>query len=112
MRVQEFTEGWPLALFLVGLSIKKGGMVSNDPIVGATPLIFEMIENELFSGYTPVIQNFLVRASLLNIFTEGLVNTLAGDHLNNILDFLDSNVFIHHNPYTEYYHFHQLFLNF
>lgn len=111
-KVQTATEGWPLALYLVGLSIKKGGMVSQDPIAGAIPLIFELIEKEMFSKYSFRIQNFLIRASLLDSFPEDLIKPLAGDHFESISEFMDKDMFISHNPYTGQYNFHHLFLEF
>lgn len=111
-RVQHFTEGWPLALFLVSLLIKKGGSVSNDSIAGAIPLIFKMIEREIFSQYSSQIQFFLIKISTLNSFPEGLVHALAGDELDTILDFLNTDMFTYYSFYTGHYHFHHLFFEF
>ena len=111
-KVQHFTEGWPLALSLVGLLMKKGGTVSNDSIAGAIPLLFNMIEKEIFSQYSPQIQTFLIRISVLTSFPEKLILTLAGDDLDTVLDFLNTDMFTYYNPYTGHYHFHHLFIDF
>lgn len=111
-RIQHFTAGWPLALFLVSLLMKKGGRVSNDPIKGAIPSIFQMIEKEVFSQYSSQIQHFLIKLSILNSFPEELVHMLAGDDLESVSDFLDTDTFTYYNLYTGHYHFHHLFFEF
>ena len=112
-RIHTHTEGWPFALYLAGLSLKKQReIVSGKLIAGALPLIFEMIEREIFSEYTPQIQNFLIRLSLLNTFPKSLLKLLGNDILDSILKIISANMFINYNPHTKYYTFHRLFLDF
>lgn len=112
-RIHTYTEGWPFALYLVALSLKKRKtVVSYKLIAGALPLIFEMIEREIFYEYTPEEQNYLIRISLLKSFPEDLLKTLAGNNLDRISEIIKENMFINYIPHTEHYVFHNLFLDF
>lgn len=111
-RIHTYTGGWPLAIYLVELTIKKGEEEFTDPISGATPIIFRMIENELFSSYTPQVQELLVKLSLLDDFRLNLVRVLSSEDINAITEIISTNMFIYYNPYTKNYNFHNLFSEF
>lgn len=111
-KIQTFTEGWPLAIYLVNLSAKKGGTVSDNPIAGAISFIFDMIEREIFSLYTFEIQNLLTKISLLDAFSSGLIKELSGSNFEDFLNVAETNMFIQYDPVSECYNFHHLFLDF
>jgi len=110
--VQTYTDGWSMALYLACLFIKKGNVASDNPVVGAMPSIFDMIERELYSDYTPQIKKFLIKISLLKDFPMALIRELAGDYLEDVLQLINNNMFIYYNLHTKYCSFHQLFLEF
>lgn len=112
-KIHSFTGGWPLALYLINLSIKEDGIVSGDPITGAIPLIFDLIEREIFSLYTPQIQNLFIKFSLLDTFPIELIKKLSGDKFDDmLLEIISTNMFIQYDLNSKCYNIHQLFLDF
>lgn len=111
-KIHVHTEGWPLALYLAGLSAKKGDIISENPLVDVMPYIFELIDKDLFSDYSAEIQHLLIQLSLLNEFPAGLVKELTGDKLETTMEVLTTNMFVNYNPYNQNYHLHRLFLDF
>lgn len=106
------TEGWPLALYLVALSSKKGDIISDNPMIHAMPYIFEMIDKELFSDYSAEIQYLLIQLSLPNELPTGLVKKLTADKFETIMEIMTTNMFIQYNHYDKNFHFHHLYLDF
>jgi len=111
-KIHSVSEGWPLALYLVGLSVKKGKTVSGNLVAGAKPLIFDLIEKEIYSQYTQETQRVLVRLSLLENFSAGILKELTDTQPDIMLEIINANMFIQYNPYSEVYQFHHLFLEF
>lgn len=110
--IQEYTEGWPLAIHLISLYLKKNDIVFKDSLTKIGPIIFEIIENEIFSLYTAEWQEFLIKLSLLESFPVKLLNELTDENIVDVMNTLNSNMFIYYNTYTDEYYFHHLFLDF
>lgn len=110
--IQTYTEGWPLAIYLVGLNLKKDSRALIDPLTGTKPMIFQLIEKEIFSNYPPLHQEFLIKLSLLEEFPAGLIRSFFNESVDTMMGILKANMFIQYNPYTGKYHLHNIFLDF
>jgi len=111
-KIDAYTEGWPLALYLVGLELKKESNQWVDPLPGTKLVVIKMIEEDIFATYSPLVKNLLTKFSLLDEFPAGLIQQLSGEHIDTIMDIINTNMFIAFNPYNRRYHFHQIFLDF
>jgi len=111
-KIDSYTEGWPLALYLVCLELNKDSRTWVDPLPGTKLIIFQMIEKDIFSTYSPLLQGFLAKLSLLEEFPSGLIHQLSGKHIGTIMDIFQANMFIDYNPYNRRYRFHHVFLDF
>jgi len=110
--IQAYTEGWPLAIYLVGLNLKNDNKSMIDPLTRTKPIIFQMIEEEIFSNYSPSQQEFLLKLSLLDEFPAGLIRDLSNENSSTMMYLLETNMFIQYNPYNEKYQLHNIFLDF
>ena len=110
--IQTYTGGWPLAIYLVGLNLKKDNKSLIDPLTRAKPMIFQLIEKEIFSNYPPLHQELLIKLSLLDEFPAGLIHELSNENINTMMDILETNMFIQYNSFTGKYHLHNIFLDF
>lgn len=104
------TEGWISAIYLIGLSLKRNKLISNGVMEIANQQIFELIEEEIFSGYTVEVQNLLIELSILDEFSLELLKELVD--LDIILELSKTNTFINFDPVTKNYRFHNLFSEF
>ncbi len=111
-QIQLQTEGWPFSIYLISLYVKRGGNISGNPVTYTMPIIMNMIETEIFSLYPVHIQYNLVKLSILNDFSLGLIKEIAGEHLFEVMNLLETNMFINYNAHTKRYYFHHLFLEF
>lgn len=110
--IRAYTNGWPLAIYLSGLNLKKNHESAHDPLAITKPIIFQLIEDEIFSHYTQKEQEFIVKLSLLEEFDAGLIQCFSDINNDAVGSILESNMFINYNPYTEKYHLHNVFLLF
>jgi LuxR family maltose regulon positive regulatory protein len=102
------TGGWPFALHLVGLSLKKVPHHEQMARASMKLNIFRMIENEIFLDVPEKLQRFLIRLSLIDYLSEDLVSILAGD--DTLVDEMEQiSSFIHRDIYTNAYQIHRLF---
>lgn len=111
-KINDYTEGWPLALYLVGLELKKDIRAWVDPLSGTKPIIFKIIEKDVFSAYSPLQQKFLIKLSLLEDFHSDLIHELLGKHIGTIMDIFHMDMLIEYNPYNGKYRFHNVFRDF
>ena len=111
-KIQTYTGGWPLAIYLISLNLKKDLNLYIDPLIGSKPIIFLMIEKELFFRYKPHWQEFFIKLSFLEEVPIGLMRELSQESVDTMMGILADNMFIQYNPYTCKYYFHHIFLNF
>jgi len=111
-KIHSYTEGWPLAIYLVGLHLKEDDKALIDPLFGTMPTIFQLVDKEIYSHYTPDQQEFLIKLSLLEEFPADLIHSLSTESVDTITDILNANMFINYNSYTRKYLFHHIFLDF
>ncbi|MDR2136783.1 MAG: hypothetical protein LBO68_00720, partial [Synergistaceae bacterium] len=105
------TKGWPFALHLVGLSLKKEPRYEQAARSSMKLNIFKMIENEVFFVISERLQRFLIQLSLIDHLSTDLVSTLAGD--NALVDEMkEVSSFVRHDFYTNTYLIHHLFLDY
>lgn len=102
------TEGWISAIYLIGLSLKKD---LYNALAIAENQIFELIEREIFSGYSKESQNTLIKLACYGDIPVEIVKEYAKNNLD-LLDEIDKNFFIRLNPVTKKYEIHNLFLEF
>ena len=111
-KVNDYTKGWPLALYLVGLELKKDSRLWVNRLSDTKLTIFQMIEKDIFSTYPPLLQEFLTKLSLLEEFPSALIYELSGEHIITVIDMFHTNMFIDYNLYNRKYRFHPIFLEF
>lgn len=127
-KLETRTEGWVTGLQLVGLSLKDrdhpGELI--ETLTGTHRYILDFLMQEVFSDLPPLLQTFLLRASILERMSPGLCDTVVGDledhgrqteipgRAKEILAFMDrSNLFIMPlDSQRQWYRFHPLFADF
>jgi len=111
-KIQAYTGGWPLAINLICLNFKKHSNTYIDPLISTKPILFQMIEKEIFTGYSPQWQELFIKLSLLDETPADLMHELSCDTIETMMSIIKNNMFIQYNPHTCKYYFHHLFLDF
>lgn len=121
------TEGWVTALQLVAISLKErehpGELI--ETLGGTHPYILDYLVEEVFSDLPPVLQNFLMRVSILERLSPGLCDAVMGNldqgkesgkprQSKRILEFMyAANLFVDPlDTQHQWYRFHPLFADF
>jgi len=112
LNIYNYTEGWPLAICLMALSIKKGVKTFHDPISDARSMIFQMIDNEIFSGYSTETRKFLIKLSLSENIPMEIMKEFSKENYKLIDEIEKTNMFIRYDMITKTHRFHHLFLEF
>ncbi|MDL2236223.1 LuxR C-terminal-related transcriptional regulator [Christensenellaceae bacterium OttesenSCG-928-K19] len=110
-RVQDATEGWPLAVCLVSLYAGKKSEPA-DFLDSPVPLVADLMERETFGHYPEEVRRALIKLSLLESFTREIAIIAGGEAANQVVEALRINMFVAHNLYTGIYTLQHLFLNF
>lgn len=110
--VYSYTNGWIFAIYLVGLTVKKGDIDSQNPILEAKIDIFDLIEKEIFSAASNKLQSFLIKISILDVIPSGLLKELADNDFELISEMQQLSMFIGYNSFSDRYRIHQLFREF
>lgn len=110
--IYSYTEGWIFAIYLVGLAIKKENIDNQNPVLAAKIDIFDLIEKEIFKAASKELQKFFIRASLLDGLPSSLLNELLYHDSTLITEMIQSNLLIGYDPFSDSYHFHNLFREF
>ncbi|MDR1136663.1 MAG: LuxR C-terminal-related transcriptional regulator [Clostridiales Family XIII bacterium] len=105
------TEGWPFALSLIGLSLKKDPANERNARTAMKLNIFQMIDEEVFSVVSERLRRFLIGLSLIDKFSTSLVSILADDE-RIIGEMGKINSMIHYDIYLHTYIIHRLFLDY
>ncbi len=108
-KVYEVTEGWPVAVHLTGLC---AGKPCKDPLEYSLPLLFDLVEHEMFSRYSAGARHAIVKLSLLEDFPAELVKIAAGSHFAEVMELLDTNMFVTFNPFNGRYTLQYFFMCF
>ena len=113
-RIYYWTEGWVSAIYLSLLSLKKDNAATNYALAAAKLKIFELIEQEIFIGYSPQVQNVLISLSLLesSSIDVRIIKEMSDSDVNLMEEIEKTNSFIQYDPITQSYHIHNLFLEF
>jgi LuxR family maltose regulon positive regulatory protein len=105
------TAGWPLAINLVGLSLKKAPSQEQKARTAMKLNVFKMIEDEVFLVISERLRRFLIRLSLIDHLSTDLVSALAGS--DALIDEMRKiNAFIRYDVYRHAYLIHHLFLDY
>lgn len=110
--IYSYTNGWIVAIYLVGLSIKTGNFNEQNPISLAKIDIYKLIENEVFSAASKKLQDFLVKISILDDAPKGLLLELGNHDDILVSEATKISIFIRFNPVSESYRIHHLFRDF
>lgn len=111
-KIYSYTSGWPMALYLVGLQLKKKDLSGEDRFAGSRQMIFKLISKEIFAGYSEAEQKLFVLLSELNFFPQGLL-VRVGEHAGVDAELLlQNNAFVSCDQKAHHYYLHQVFLDF
>lgn len=114
-------EGWITGLQLVGLSLKDREHPDEliETLAGTHRFILDYLVEEVYSDLPPLLQNFLLRISILERLSPGLCDRVAfesgeAQQSKKILEFMDaSNLFVVPlDSQRQWYRFHPLFTDF
>ena len=113
-KVYDYVAGWPIALSLVVLSIKRSSQkYYDDTALGETKFaLHTLFEQEIFSQYTAREQDLLIKLSILDSFPQGLVHAITGDQQRSMDQLLNHNIFIRYDDKTGRLHFDPLYHEF
>jgi len=107
-KIHAQTAGWIFAIYLIGLSLKKGG----NALSAATSDIFNLIDEEIFSVCSEELKHLLVKISLLDNLPVGLVLELTDNDSLIMAEIIKSSQFIRYDSYVKSYNIHPLFRDF
>ena len=110
--IYSYTDGWIVAIYLVGLSIEKNHMNMQDPILAAKINIFSLIEKEVFSEASRELQDFLIKISKLSAIPAGLLMELADNNSSLISEMTRLSLLIRYDSLAGSYRIHHLFKEF
>lgn len=106
------TEGWISGIYLISLYLMKNPNETDKAIKIAKHHIFELIDQEIFSKYSPELQNTLIKLSLFQNITVDIVKELLGSNIHIFNGIEKMNMFIQLNIADNVYYFHSLFSEF
>lgn len=107
-----FTEGWILAISLVGLSMKRGSVYNQNQIMHAKINIFELIEEEIYQYTSKELKKFLAIFALLDAPPIGLLNELSMGTPEFLSEINNRQLLIRYDAHTKCYRMHNLFKDF
>jgi len=110
--IYSYTDGWILAIYLVGLAFKKGDIDHQNPVLAAKIDIFDLIEKEVFGTASKELQNFLIKLSFLESIPSGLLNELLHNNSALMSEITKQNLLIRYDLHSDRYYFHNLFREF
>lgn len=107
-KISEYTEGWISLIYMILL-----GMENGIPI-GMSSSIDELIENVLFKVYDPEIRGFLLKLSVMDVFTGKQAHFVTEKpRAVEILKRLNKeNAFVYYDQVTQLYKIHNVLLDF
>ncbi|WP_420587478.1 LuxR C-terminal-related transcriptional regulator [Ruegeria sp.] len=117
-KINDRTEGWPLALRLVRMLIERGTDLGKvlPQLTGSNSALSEFLANEVFDAQSSEIQDFLLRTSVLKDLNPELCDRIyePGNSAEILLDLMRKNVFVSQIEGADglLYRYHGLFLRY
>lgn len=108
----EYTEGWILAIYLVGLARMRGNGHNHTSVLQAKIDIYELIEEEIFCAASKELQKFLIGISLLDVIPTGLLKELVADMPKILTEMMSLSLLIRYDAHSNCIRMHHLFKNF
>ncbi|MCC8121930.1 MAG: hypothetical protein LIO58_00065 [Oscillospiraceae bacterium] len=110
--IQKQTSGWILAIYLIGLSLKKGVSQEEYAIDAMKTSVFKLMHCEIFSVLSKDEQHFLVQLSLFKKMPQELLYELSGGNRQLIQTVSSITSYIRYDSMLNTYYFHHLFQEF
>lgn len=112
IELEEYTEGWPLALHLIASHMDVHSKIER-PEITCGQIIDELFEENFFSNYDETLKKLLIKLSLLQSVYLPLVQTLNQKNDNQrAIEELSKNLFITYDHIHKMYFFHNMYRNF
>jgi LuxR family maltose regulon positive regulatory protein len=103
------TEGWPFAIHLASLFLKK--TPGREYVSQALRTnVFKLIKSEIMGSVSPELRKFLIRLSLIDNLSPQLLMAIGNESLIGEMEKLGS--FIRFDAYRNVYRIHNLFLHY
>jgi LuxR family maltose regulon positive regulatory protein len=113
-RICRDTEGWAFATHLSALFLKHlppGLMMEGHRLPGMRTNIFRLLETEVLDTVSPGLRKFLVKLTLIDFLPRELLEALNPEK-DLIREMEEIGSFIRHDPYSNSYSIHHLFLEY
>lgn len=108
----DYTEGWILAIKLIGLSLKRDKVSNQNPLLQFKVDIFALVEEEIFHFASDEMKKFLIILALLNDPPIGLVKELAMDKPEILAKIGKLKLLIRYDPHAKCYRMHNVLKDF
>ena len=107
-KINEYTEGWISLIYMILLGLENGIPV------GMNNSIDELVENVLFNVYEERIRNFLLKLSIMDVFTaeQALFVTQEEKAFDILRKLNKKNAFIYYDQITKKYKIHNVLLDY
>lgn len=110
--IYSYTDGWVVAIYLVGLSVKKGNVNEQNPMSLAKVNLYELIEKEIFLAVSEQVQEFLIKLSILDVVPKDLLLEFGDNNESFVAETAKMSAFIRYDASSESYRIHHLFREF
>lgn len=107
-----YTEGWALAIYLTGLSLRRGDARGQGPLREARVDIFDLIEEEVCRGLSQPLRVYLAAIALLDILPAALLRALAAGAPGLYDEMAAMGVMIRYDAQAGRFRMHRLFREF
>ena len=108
----EYTGGWPIAVYLAGLYVQKGGGHDFGFAKTIGQDLSALIDNEIFKRYDLETRDSLVAISILSKFEPKMVSAVTSLKKDLLAELCATTLFIRKNASDGAYTIHHLFLQF
>ena len=110
--IMKDTEGWAFALNYIARSYKKAPGYEGYLRNAMKTNIFRFMETEIWDNTSALLQNFLIRLSLIDHLSVDLIELLANADMNLIDELEKQNAYVRRDSYINAFLIHPLFLEF
>lgn len=109
--INQYVEGWPIALYLIAKSMSQKIPISITPIIKTKRMLFSLFETILFSQYTDKEKRHLINISILDSFPRELVCAVSNEN-RSLNDLIAGNIFFDYDNINDRLYIHPLYLEF